>query len=381
MSVLHICSDFAKQTVYCHLVANLAATGLAQTTFAPVRTDYEMSRALELERQAKSPVALRKVLTPLDRVFFRRKVRKVLQTLESAVELRPVNLVHAHFLYSDGAVALQLSRTRKLPFVVSVRNTDVNAFLRLRPDLRGIAGEILVAAKQIIFITPSYVERVLAKVGEDVRRRVEFKVSVVPNGIPSTWLQESCDGPTVPDRSHGRPLRILYVGDLSPNKNLRNLVRAIEILNCWRPCRLTLVGSGGADENWVRTRVGVGDNLVEWKGRLSEPDVLQHEYRQHDLFAMPSLRETFGVVYLEALSQGLPILHSRGEGVDGYFDGLEVAEGVDPRNPQEIAEKLAILSGRLPQVCSKCRESARRFEWRAVAQQYHDIYRNVLRVK
>jgi len=374
MAVLHICSDFARQNIYCHLLAALAARGLSQVAFAPVRTEGEVGLGPELEHRSRSPVVLRKVLTPLDRILFRRKIRRVMHTLEAAVNLGHIHLVHAHFWYSDGAVARKLRERYGLPFVVAVRNTDVNAFLRLRPDLLGLATEVLLAAARIVFITPCYVERVLSKLGKQARLQVEGKICVVPNGVAAFWLEGDLALPpeaaTVPPET----LRVLYVGDFSSNKNLKNLVKAVEILNRSRPVRLTLIGSGGAYEGWVGTRAGAEDGLVTWKGRLSDTAALRREYLQHHVFAMPSLRETFGVVYLEALSQGLPILHSRGEGIDGYFDGLDIAEKANPNSPQEIAEKLRILSERTPGVRVRCRQAARRFDWNVVAAQYQEIY-------
>jgi glycosyltransferase involved in cell wall biosynthesis len=55
---------------------------------------------------------------------------------------------------------------------------------------------------------------------------------------------------------------------------------------------------------------------------------------------MPSKRESFGLVFVEALFAGLPIIYPKGAGVDGYFDGLPFAIAVDPRNPQAIADAM-----------------------------------------
>jgi glycosyltransferase involved in cell wall biosynthesis len=52
---------------------------------------------------------------------------------------------------------------------------------------------------------------------------------------------------------------------------------------------------------------------------------------------LPSLNETFGMVYVEALFAGLPILFTRGTGIDGYLDGLDVGHAVPPRDVDAIA--------------------------------------------
>ena len=51
--------------------------------------------------------------------------------------------------------------------------------------------------------------------------------------------------------------------------------------------------------------------------------------RSCSVFAMPSIFETFGLVYLEALSQNLPVVYTKGQGIDGMFDNT-VGIGVDP---------------------------------------------------
>ena len=61
------------------------------------------------------------------------------------------------------------------------------------------------------------------------------------------------------------------------------------------------------------------------------------------VFAMPSKRESFGMVFAEALLAGCPIVYPRGAAVDGYFDGASFAIGVDARSPDGIAAGLRDL--------------------------------------
>jgi glycosyltransferase involved in cell wall biosynthesis len=376
--LLHICSDLARQSIYSDLLAELRANRLSQIAYAAVRTHEELRRITEIRRRTSVPVHLRKLLTPLDRVFFRRKVSRITRDLETVVDLSKISLVHAHFLYSDGAVALQINRRRKIPFIVSVRNTDVNLFMRLRPDLLRIATEVLLASRAIVFVTPSYVARVLKKLDASTARIVQQKIEIVPNGISARWLEDQpisrCHDSTVGKHS----VQVVYVGDFSRNKNVKKLIAAVELLNRRRPARITLVGAGGADQNWVRKRASSVDGVLTWRGRVEDSDELRRIYREHDVFVMVSHKETFGLVYLEALSQGLPVVHSRGEGIDGYFNGLNIAESADPTNIKEIAEKIEILADRSAYVGVQCREIARAFEWGTVARRHLSIYRDAI---
>src|SRR5699024_9974529 len=101
-------------------------------------------------------------------------------------------------------------------------------------------------------------------------------------------------------------------------------------------------------------------------------------YASHDIFAMTSYNETFGLVYIEALSQGVPILLTKGEGVDGYFEKEDVYETVkDPYDVKEIAQKIGLLADWLDNKLKKrCIASAKIFDWSQISQQYKSIYQN-----
>lgn len=59
--------------------------------------------------------------------------------------------------------------------------------------------------------------------------------------------------------------------------------------------------------------------------------------------ALPSRNETFGMVYTEALFAGVPILYSRGTGIDGHLDGLDVGVAVPPGDVAAVARALVTL--------------------------------------
>ena len=55
---------------------------------------------------------------------------------------------------------------------------------------------------------------------------------------------------------------------------------------------------------------------------------------------MPSFPETFGLVYVEAMSQGLPIIYTKGQGIDGYFEDGKVGYPVNTKDSNDIVKKL-----------------------------------------
>ncbi len=67
---------------------------------------------------------------------------------------------------------------------------------------------------------------------------------------------------------------------------------------------------------------------------------LAERYRNSDIFIMPSKPQTFGLVYVEALTQGLPIIYGKGQGFDGYFDEGVVGYHAEAFDISDIANAI-----------------------------------------
>jgi 1,2-diacylglycerol 3-alpha-glucosyltransferase len=114
-------------------------------------------------------------------------------------------------------------------------------------------------------------------------------------------------------RSESRPLRLLYVGRLAPEKNLHLLLRAYAryVRQAAKPeMQLVLAGSGPS-EAALRAEASALkiDHLVEFKGYTPQKS-LGELYQNADFFILPSTREPWGLVALEAMLARLPVLIS-----------------------------------------------------------------------
>ena len=169
------------------------------------------------------------------------------------------------------------------------------------------------------------------------------------------------------------------MGDFTPNKNIAGIVAALQMLRAQHDASLTVVGGGsdvdGAVQRLLAQHASRGVTAL---GRIRDRQRLQALYREHDILVMPSFHETFGLAYIEALSQGMPIVHSRGQGVDGYFAPGTVAAAVDPADPASIAAGIGALAARLPGVRADCLRQARRFAWGEVGETYRETYRAIV---
>ena len=129
-------------------------------------------------------------------------------------------------------------------------------------------------------------------------------------------------------------------------KGMPNLLSAIAALRAdGTEIALDIVGGGGdaatkALEKQISTRRL--EDLVKLRGPVPH-DKMQDVLNDYAAFVLPTLRETFGMVYIEALFSGVPILYSQDRGVDGLFDDQDVGVRCDPKSVESIAEGLSAL--------------------------------------
>ncbi len=126
-----------------------------------------------------------------------------------------------------------------------------------------------------------------------------------------------------------------------PEKGVLDLVRALARVNGTTPCRLLIAGDGPSASVLAEAagKLGIADN-VKLVGYVSGSD-LAHCYREADAFALPSYREGFPTVLLEAMSAGLPIVTTSLRGaVDRLEEGVN-ALFVPPRRPDLLAKALS----------------------------------------
>jgi glycosyltransferase involved in cell wall biosynthesis len=366
--VLHICSDYCGQRLYSELCKSMSSLGFGQVMYCATRTESEAAGALS-NHDGDYGVVVRPILRPRHRLLFRAKIDRVAHDIARHVELEKIDLVHAHFLFSDGAVALRLKREFGVPFVTAVRNTDLNVFMKYRPDLRGIMRDVVMESSKVVCLTPAYGKRLAESVDGRTRSELEQKIEIIPNGIHPHWFEtELTQCPA------NESLKIICVQDGSRNKNVRGLVSAASILARTQRVHLTIVGRSprASELNHDEPRLH-----IELAGRVDCWNKLAELYRSHHVFAMPSFHESFGLVYIEAMSQGLPIVHSRGEGPSGLFESGSTADEVDPHDPQAIADGILRVFQQAIELRQKCRQGARRFCWPVVADRYSVLYRRL----
>jgi glycosyltransferase involved in cell wall biosynthesis len=374
-SVLHIINGYCGNRVYSFLISVLDSLGIKQLVYIPIRSRDDIGK-YEAPRLNNTKYAFLFVIQSVfDRLFFFRKIRRICHDIESNDQFSKDALIHAHTLFSDGGVALKLHRKHQMEYLVAVRNTDVNLFFKYFFFLRGFGERILLNARKVIFLSPAYLEMVLDMyVKPKNQELIRSKSIVIPNPIDPFWQNNVY----LRKVYNAKQIRLLFVGEIRRNKNIHGILEAARILHeTGYDVRLSVIGFGLNDEKTYASSIRKTSdplkyvNLIE---QTKDKETLRGYYREADIFVMPSFTETFGLVYAEALSQGLPVIWSKGQGIDGYFQEGEIGYSVDPKNSGMIAEKVMKIMDRYLEISHFCSAQVSLFSQERIGTIYKSLY-------
>ncbi|GCF13185.1 hypothetical protein Harman_11200 [Haloarcula mannanilytica] len=168
---------------------------------------------------------------------------------------------------------------------------------------------------------------------------------------------------TIHERAHEDPLRIVFVGNVTPRKGLDSLMTGLAAADT--DAELTVVGRA-LDEDYVagvrRTVAERGlTDRVRFAGELSDADLAATLQASHVL-AVPSHYEGFGIVYLEGMSFGLPAIASRAGGATDIVTDGETGLLVDPDVPTSIARAIETLAGDRDRLAEMGQAARHRYE-------------------
>jgi glycosyltransferase involved in cell wall biosynthesis len=198
----------------------------------------------------------------------------------------------------------------------------------------------------------------------------ESKISVVPNGV----REEFFIGSEARADSHTGPARLLFVGRLSPQKNLPRLLSAMAKISV--DAELTIVGDGEERVALEKLQADLGLDNVRFVGRLTGPALIAW-YRWADVFVLPSDKEGMPLVLLEAMAAALPIIATNVPGIRDTVGSDGVL--VDP-NPSALAAAIdrvvedAVLRAQLAQGSFRRSQT---LAWSDVIDQIKSVYADV----
>lgn len=331
MRVLHINNGYVASKVHSNLMRELDLMGVEQTLYCPVRRKEYCG----LNQFYNSNITF--VFSYCIKMWYRYqyhfKASKLYKDMCDKIDLKSFDFVHAATLFSDGVLAYKAYNEFGIPYSIAVRSVDTNDFIKRRIfHTWQIGRNILKSAKYIYFISQSGMKQFSnSSFAQSILQDIEKKMVLRPNGIDADWINNI-------DREPRTGKTICYIGTFLHRKNVNRLIYAIQKLrdiDGYNDIRLKIIGGGFSEDGSTDRLVNKHCDFIDFLGQISDREELRNQMRKCLIFAMPSFTETFGLVYIEALSQNLPIVYTKNDGIDGLVDKM-AGVGVNPKSVDDI---------------------------------------------
>jgi glycosyltransferase involved in cell wall biosynthesis len=285
---------------------------------------------------------------------------------------RGYDVIHVHWPVPNAVLGLAARLGRRAP--------TVSTFYSLELRLGGTSKPVRSLIRWTV-TSPQRVVAISTATAAALRELAPVPVEVIPYSLPAM---------TVPERTRprGGTFQVLFVGRLVARKGVDVLLRARAAQRTVRPVELVICGGGPEREalEALAAQLGIAHD-VRFEGRVSD-ERLHEAYAEADAFVLPAVidargdSEGLGVVLLEAMSAGVPVVASATGGiVDIVADGAGLT--VPPGDPEALAAALDRLADD-DEVAAALAEAGRArlagpFAWDGIVERWLAVYRSVVR--
>jgi glycosyltransferase involved in cell wall biosynthesis len=366
VKVLHICPGYFQRKLYEKLLIALSENGVINEVFTINSGNSSENSCKYLPFKVN---VLNKKFNFFDRLFYFGKQNSVIRRIIQDYSFDDFTKIHAHTLFSGGLSALRIFKKYQVPYIVTVRNTDINLFLKYMVHLRFIGREIVKNSQYLIFLSPSYRDHFIGSFVAEKDKKLTIKKSlVIPNGIDKFFLDNKFTGKRTIEFKRAR---VIFIGELKKNKNIETTIKACKLLiNKGYKVEFTVIGQ---IVDCKYKRVIRENKFITYQGNFPKEKIL-YSLRMSEIFVMPSVTESFGIVYAEAMSQGIPVIYTKNQGFDGQFEDGIVGYAVDCYDHNGIAARIIDIYNHYEQFSERCISLSEKFNWVNIALRYRDIY-------
>ncbi len=293
---------------------------------------------------------------------------RYLEKLGSAIaercraQARLPDLLIGHKLTIEGVAAARAASILGVPYGLSIQGDTDTKIMGARPDLSAAFSRVFHGSKMVFPFAPWALDAVEQKLGQ---HREEPRILPCPTDLDAA-LAPKVTGAGLVSAFHLKNYR---------RKNLTGMADAMRLMRTAGeavPLRIIGGGSDGFLDDCRRLTADLPD--ITFVGKL-ERGAVRSELNSASAFLLPSLRESFGLVFIEALFAGTPVIYPAGAGIDGYFKDQPFAVAVDARDPHDIAAAVRSVLKNETQIKASLAqwqksEHARQFQRPAIARSF-----------
>jgi glycosyltransferase involved in cell wall biosynthesis len=267
-----------------------------------------------------------------------------LQSTVTSFEADGGHIIHAH---SSGLPGCMVGRTRNAKLVVSMLDNELFDLAPVSPPWRRAITDTLRRADAVVYLSPLLMRLGIEAAGPHQAHVIPLAIDVY-NDL----------------RPHRAPaFTVSTAARLIERKKVHVLIEAFAAFCHDAPeARLVVIGDGSERPRLENLAAQLGvSSAVEFTGHLTHREVVTRIAESH-VFMLPSVRESLGTVYFEAMSQRVPVVGTAGEGIADFVADGEDGFLVQPNYSEPLVRILRALHG-TPELSRRIGEAGRdRFE-------------------
>jgi glycosyltransferase involved in cell wall biosynthesis len=245
-----------------------------------------------------------------------------------------IDCIHSHNLFPDGYSAMCLAKKYNKKYFITVRGTDIDINVNATNSIKRLASKILINADKVI--SPSH------QISIKLKTIFGVDSKVIENGVEKTFhnvnINENADimfkGSKV----------ILSVSRLLESKGVHYNIAAIcRLVSKYPKLLYVIIGEGPFRDDLEKMvyQFNLQEKVI-FLGQLTHQEVKKY-ITACDIFSLPSTQETFGLVYVEAMLEGKPVICCSGQGIDGLIKNGISGILVSPNDVDDLVGKIEYL--------------------------------------
>ena len=382
--VVHSYNSFQKESInslckYCNecsvLVRSNPIAEISKYITIPYLNPFKLDYKIDLTNTPSnvSVYSTPILYAPLDSQY-KRLGKKHSNAVEKVIRNNNIkfDLIHSHFTWSSGYAGAKLKEKYNVPFVVTAHGYDIYILPFKDDEWKERIEYVLNSADHIITVSKSNLACIR-------KLNVNTPVTVLPNGYRDEIFHQR-DLKTCRDTlnlPHDKKI-ILAVGNLMEIKGHKYLIEAMnEVVKHRNDVQCYIVGCGRLENKLKKQIVAAGlQDHVRLVGCKPHDDI-PIWMNACDVFVLPSLSESFGVVQIEAMACGKPVVATYNGGSEEIV--ISEAYGLlsEPVDSEKLADNILSALDKSWDI-DEIKEYAKRFMWKNIATEILEVYSSVV---
>jgi len=281
------------------------------------------------------------------------------------------DIIHAHAVLPTGHSALCINKKYKVPLVLTIHGQDLQGTINRSEKCKNKVYRTLNKVDKIVVVS-NKLKSIIKN------ERFADKIAVINNGInPEEYKLD------IKQNVVEKEFTILSVSSLIKSKGIDINIKAISILKKKYPdLKYCIVGDGEERDNLKRlvAELKVEENVF-FTGRLPHEEAVQY-MNKASIMSLPSWMEGFGIVYIEAMACGKPVVAVRGQGIEDVIVESENGFLVNPHSVEDVVSILDYLltnPDKAKEVGAKAKECVtNNYTWLCNARKTIQLYNEML---